>query len=89
MSDIVEFLTKSIEKISGRKIDNSSEELIKSGIIDSFGILQLILTLETELGIKLEDQDLDAKNFATINAIIKMIRNKDQAIRDHNDFSIE
>ena len=77
MSDIVEFLTKSIEQISGRKIENSSEELIKSGIVDSFGILQLILTLETELGIKLEDQDLDAKNFATIDSIIKMIRNKD------------
>ena len=89
MSDIIKSVTKSIEEISGQKIVNSSEELIKSGIIDSFGILQLIMTLEAELGVKLEDHDLDAKNFATINAIIKMLRDKDQAIRDHNDFSIE
>ena len=89
MSDIVEFLTKSIENISGRKIDNSSEELIRSGIIDSFGILQLIMTLEAELGIKLEDHDLDSKNFASIKSIINMICKKDQAIRDHNDYSTE
>ena len=67
MSDIVKCVTKSIEEISGHKIIKSNEELIRSGIIDSFGILQLIMTLEAELGIKLEDHDLEAKNFASIN----------------------
>ena len=89
MSDIVKCVTKSIEEISGHKIIKSNEELIRSGIIDSFGILQLIMTLEAELGIKLEDHDLEAKNFASINSIIKMIRNKDQAKRDHNDYATE
>ena len=47
------------------------------------------MTLEAELDIKLEDHDLDSKNFASVDSIIKMIRNKDQAIRDHNDYSTE
>ena len=89
MNSILKSVTKSVEEITGHKIVNTSDELIRSGIIDSFGILQLIMTLETELGIKLEDYDLDAKNFSTINSIAEMINHKDQATRDHNDYSSE
>ena len=87
MNNILKSVTKSVEEITGQKIVNTSDELIRSGIIDSFGILQLIMTLETELGIKLEDYDLDAKNFSTVNSIAEMINHKDQATRDHNDYS--
>ena len=89
MNSILKSVTKSVEEITGHKIVNTSDELIRSGIIDSFGILQLIMTLETELGIKLEDYDLDAKNFSTVNSIAEMIHHKDQASRDHNDYSSE
>ena len=89
MNSILKSVTKSVEEITGQKIVNTSDELIRSGIIDSFGILQLIMTLETELGIKLEDYDLDAKNFSTVNSIAEMINHKDQATRDHNDYSSE
>ena len=89
MNDIVKCVTKSIEEISGHKIIKPNDELIRSGIIDSFGILQLIMTLEAELGIKLEDHDLDSENFASIKSIINMVCKKDQAIRDHNDYSTE
>ena len=87
MNNILKSVTKSVEEITGHKIVNTSDELIRSGIIDSFGILQLIMTLETELGIKLEDYDLDAKNFSTVNSIAEMIHHKDQALRDHNEYS--
>ena len=89
MNSILKSVTKSVEEITGHKIVNTNDELIRSGIIDSFGILQLIITLETELGIKLEDYDLDAKNFSTVNSIAEMINHKDQATRDHNDYSSE
>ena len=78
-------MTTSVKEITGHKNVDTSDELIKSGMIDSFGILQLIMTLETELGIKLEDHDLDAKNFSTINSIVEMINLKDPVAPDHND----
>lgn len=85
MNSLLKSVTTSVEEITGHKIVDTNDELIRSGIIDSFGILQLIMTLETELGIKLEDHDLDAKNFSTINSIVEMINLKDPVAPDHND----
>lgn len=85
MNSFLESVTTLVEEVTGHKIVDTNDELIRSGIIDSFGILQLIMTLETELGIKLEDHDLDAKNFSTINSIVEMINLKDPVAPDHND----
>ncbi len=85
MNSLLKSVSTSVEEITGHKIVDTSDELIKSGILDSFGILQLIMTLETELGIKLEDHDLDAKNFSTINSIVEMINLKDHVAPDLND----
>lgn len=85
MNSLLKSVTTSVKEITGHKIVDTSDELIKSGILDSFGILQLIMTLETELGIKLEDHDLDAKNFSTINSIVEMINLKDHVAPDLND----
>lgn len=85
MSIILNSVTKFIEEITGHKIVDASDELISSGIIDSFGILQLIMALENELGIKLEDHDLDAKNFSTVKSIVEMLNLKDPVAPGHND----
>ena len=76
MNNIAKSVTKFVGEITGQKTIDPTEELIRSGMIDSFGILQLIMLLEAELGIKLEDDDLDAENFSTINSIIELIHNK-------------
>ena len=85
MDSILKSVTESVKEITGHETVNTSDELISSGIIDSFGILQLIMTLEAQLGIKLEENDLEAKNFSTINSIAEMIHHKDNAAPDHND----
>ena len=85
MNSLFKSVTTLVEEITGHKIVDTSDELIRSGIIDSFGILQLIMTLETELGIKLEDHDLDAKNFSTVNSIVEMLNLKDPVAPGHND----
>ena len=87
MNSLLRSVTTSVEEITGHKIADTSDELIRSGVIDSFGILQLIMTLETKLGIKLEDHDLDVKNFATIDSIVEMINHKDPVAVDHNEYS--
>lgn len=45
------------------------ENLLLSGLIDSIGIMSLILFIETDLGVTVPPQDVTIDNFLSINAI--------------------
>ena len=51
-----------------------STDLFGAGIIDSFGILQLIEALETELGVSIPEQELIPQNLWSVAAICDMIK---------------
>ncbi|HEY1584002.1 MAG TPA: acyl carrier protein [Chthoniobacterales bacterium] len=44
--------------------------------IDSLGLIRLISFLETELGIRVEDEELLADNFATARALGELLASK-------------
>jgi acyl carrier protein len=53
-----------------------SMNVIESGIVDSMGILTLIVFLEKEFGIEIDLKDINAENFAqvwTIAAYVKKL----------------
>lgn len=50
--------------------------LVDSGIVDSLGLFKLIAHIEDEYKIKIQPEDILIENFATINAITKLIRSK-------------
>jgi acyl carrier protein len=50
-------------------------DLFESGAIDSMGIIELIVFIEEELGIKLEVSLLLADNFRNIDLIYKLLEN--------------
>ena len=52
--------------------------LFTSGVIDSFGIVELVSDLEGQYGIRLEAQDLKKENLETVNAIARLIAAKKQ-----------
>ena len=58
-----------------RKIDDSTL-LFEEGIFDSIGLLNLIAFLERDFNIKVEDSELDAENFGSINAIASFLERK-------------
>jgi acyl carrier protein len=44
--------------------------------IDSLAIVRLIAFLETDLGIRIEDEELIAENFATLRTLGELLANK-------------
>jgi acyl carrier protein len=48
--------------------------LIESGILDSLGLLSLLVFLEKQFNISVDDYEIIPENFNTINAICAYIR---------------
>jgi acyl carrier protein len=53
-----------------------SSNLIEGGIIDSLGIMELLLFIERTFRIKITTDELIPENFETIEAISTLIANK-------------
>ena len=50
--------------------------LIESGLIDSFGIVEIVSFIEEKFGVSLENDDLVIENFNTISAIAGLVSRK-------------
>jgi len=55
---------------------NDSTLLFDEGIFDSMGLLNLISFLEKDFSVKVNDSELDAANFGSINAIFSYLERK-------------
>lgn len=52
------------------------DDLLADGIIDSLGITELITFLERRYGIKVEDDDVEAENFRSVDSIVAFVEQK-------------
>ncbi len=79
MHDIEEVLIDKIKNEvldqSGRKL-SSSDSLIRSGLIDSFHLVDLALMVEEIFHVKLEDWELNADYFDTIEDLAVLIKTR-------------
>lgn len=64
-----------IEKqfLGGENIKSDDQELFTSGIIDSFGVLELISFLESTYNIVIDTQLHELKEFDSVNLISSLI----------------
>lgn len=53
-----------------------NEDIFALGFVNSLFAMQLVMFLEKEFTIKIENQDLDLKNFKTINLITELVKGK-------------
>jgi acyl carrier protein len=53
-------------------------DLLEQGILDSLGVLKLVIFLEQTFGIQVEDEDVVPENFQTLNIIAKFVQEKMQ-----------
>jgi methoxymalonate biosynthesis acyl carrier protein len=53
-----------------------TDDLIESEILDSLGIMKLILFLENNYSVKISDDDLTLENFSSIMSINSLIEKK-------------
>lgn len=54
----------------------SSDDLLNSGIIDSLGILDLVVFLEQEFTISVQDEELGPENFCSIDCLTLFVEQK-------------
>ena len=65
-----------LEEVFNHKSKNFNLDLIDSNIIDSFGLVSLIIELEKIFKIKINRSKLNTKDFRTINNLKKFIKKK-------------
>ena len=55
---------------------SDGDSLLEAGVIDSVLMVGLISFLESEYGIRIEDDDMTPENFESINSIVEFIQSK-------------
>lgn len=55
---------------AGDELPDDDESLIESEVIDSTGVLELVVFLEDTLGIKVDEDDITPDNFDSITGIL-------------------
>ena len=66
-------LTKLLKEIHPEIEFTSDLNLIEQGILDSFDLIILTAELEKEFKIKIKGEDINSKNFASVNTIVNLI----------------
>ncbi|WP_020123037.1 hypothetical protein [Streptomyces canus] len=64
-----------VSKLVGRRVE-ADEALISSGLLESLAAVQLIHFVENELGVAVEDGEIDLANFDSAQAITALVRSK-------------
>ena len=69
------YIAAEIMQQAGRKID-PDEALISGGLIDSFSLVDLALFIEENFGVRIDDTELNADTFDTLNQLAALIQSR-------------
>lgn len=58
------------------RVIQPDEALISSGLIDSFSLMDLALFVEDTFGVRIEDTELNADTFDSLNALVELIQSR-------------
>ncbi len=61
------------EILPGTSVDGGVN-LVEQGLIDSFDVVRLVTTLDEYYGISIDGIDVVPENFATIDAIVELLK---------------
>lgn len=63
-------ISEILAEIAGKPVNiGTDESLFESGLLDSFGLTDLVTRLEQEYGIRIPDGDLNPRKFETLDKI--------------------
>lgn len=72
---LAKFIAEKILKQPNKEI-KPDEALISSGLIDSFSLMDLALFVEDTFGVKIEDTELNANTFDSLNQLADLISSR-------------
>ena len=75
ISPIEKFIAEKILK-QPNKVITADESLISSGLIDSFNLMDLALFIEDTFGVRVEDTELNAETFDTLEQWAALISSR-------------
>ena len=75
VAQLENFIATQILKQPNRKIA-AEEPLLSSGLIDSFSLMDLALYVEDTFGVRIEDTELNANTFDTLNQLSALIKSR-------------
>lgn len=75
-AEVEEFIVANIAAGRGIQTLAHDSDLLTEGVIDSMGIMELISFLEGKYGVKVDDDDIDAENFRSIDSIVAFVERK-------------
>ena len=75
INKLAAYITKEILK-QPKRIIRPDEALISSGLIDSFSLVDLGLFVEDNFGVRIDDTELNADTFDTLEQLAKLIQDR-------------
>ncbi len=75
VAQLAAFIAKNILKTPNRVIA-PTEALLSSGLVDSFSLVDLALFIEDKFGVLIEDTELNAANFDSLEQLAALIRSR-------------
>jgi acyl carrier protein len=72
---LLAFLRENFPKIRNTCI-SFDDPLLNSGLVDSLGILSIVAFIDEELGLTVNDDEVNDDNFDTVNAIVRFVLDK-------------
>jgi acyl carrier protein len=75
ISTLEQYIATKVLKQPNRKI-LPDEALISSGLIDSFSLMDLALFVEDTYGVRIEDTELNADTFDSLNQLAALIKSR-------------
>jgi methoxymalonate biosynthesis acyl carrier protein len=73
---LIEFIKKDLARGKGIGDLSETDDLVEAEVMDSLGIMKLILFLEENFQIKISDDDLTLENFKSIETIYSLAEGK-------------
>ena len=70
-----EYIEKTFVREKGKRIA-AGDSLLDSGLVDSTGVFELVSFIESEFGIKIEDEEILPEHFETIDNLAGFIDRK-------------
>lgn len=56
--------------------EEKDTDLFEAGLLDSLGIIEVLLKIEEIFGLKLQPTDLERKDMATVNNLVAFLKTK-------------
>jgi acyl carrier protein len=79
VSEIKQFIAKNFLFSDDASVVKDDQSLMSSGTLDSTGILELIMFVETQFKVKVADDEMLPENFDSVNAIADYVARKQRA----------